>query len=365
MKIGFNKRPSGIALIIVMVTIFVLAVLAGAFAFSMKIETKLARNASYETELEWLGRSGVEVAKYVLALQMNSPNEPYDSLNQVWAGGPGSALSSNTPLSSITLKDHKFKLGNGTFQVTITDLERKLNINAAANSPDILNQAFITMGVDAGEYPQIVASIQDWIDTDDNPHIGGAESDYYGGLKPPYLAKNGPIDDLSELLLIKGITPEMYWGSGSTNVPQPVVAARQNAFSSTLVMSNTVGLVDLLTPISSGKLNLNTVSAQTLQMFPGLDQNMASTIILLRVGPDGVDGTEDDTPFGGAGGSVSSALRQATGSGGGQLANLFTDRSSTFEVQVDVEISGYRKRYVAIVGRTSAQDIQTLVFREQ
>lgn len=363
MKISLHKKPNGIALIIVMVTIFVLAVLAGAFAFSMKIETKLARNASYETELEWLGRSGVEVAKYVLALQANSPNEPYNSLNQVWAGGPGSALSSNTPLSSITLKDHKFKLGNGTFQVTITDLERKLNINKVANSPDILNQAFITMGVDAGEYPQIIASIQDWIDTDDDPHIGGAESDYYGGLKPPYLAKNGPIDDLSELLLIKGITPEMYWGSGSTNVPQPAVAAPQNPFSSSMVMSNTVGLVELFTAISSGKLNLNTVSAQTLQMFPGLDQNMASTIILNRVGPDGVDGTEDDTPFSGQA-EIASVLQRATGSRG-QWATLFTDRSSTFEVQVDVEISGYHKRYVAIVARNSAQDIQTLTFREQ
>ena len=365
MKIVPQKQPRGIALIIVMVTIFVLAVLAGAFAFSMKVETKLARNASYETELEWLGRSGVELAKYVLALQANSPNEPYDSLNQVWAGGPGSVLSSNSPLSSITLKDHKFKLGNGTFQVTVTDLERKFNINAVVNTPDILNQAFILMGVDAAEYPQIIASIQDWVDTDDDPHIGGAESDYYEGLKPAYLAKNGPIDDLSELLLIKGITPEIYWGSGSTNVPQPTVAAPQNPFSSATVMSNTVGLVDLFTPISSGKLNLNTVSAQTLQLIPGLDQNMASTIILLRVGPDGVDGTEDDTPFGGAGGRVGDALRQATGSGGGPLASLFTDRSSTFEVQVDVEISGYHKHYVAIIGRNSAQDIQTLVFREK
>jgi len=63
------EAQSGIALIVVMISIFVLAILAGGFAFSMKIETKLARNANNETELEWLGRSGVEYARYIIAEQ--------------------------------------------------------------------------------------------------------------------------------------------------------------------------------------------------------------------------------------------------------------------------------------------------------
>ena len=89
MKIITRNSEQGIALIIVMVTIFVLAMLAGSFAYSMKVETKLARNAQNEAELEWLGRSGVEMARYILAQQMAIPSEPYDSLNQKWAGGPG------------------------------------------------------------------------------------------------------------------------------------------------------------------------------------------------------------------------------------------------------------------------------------
>ena len=277
MKIKFHlrKTPDAIALIIVMVTVFVLTALVGAFALSMKVEMKLARNATSETELEWLGRSGVELAKYVLALQLNAPQEQYDSLNQVWAGGPGSALTSNSPLNSISLKDHK--LGAGTYSVRIVDLERKFNINASVSSLDILNQAFIMMGVDAGEYPQITSAIQDWVDTDEDEHIGGAETSFYQTLTPPYLAKNGPIDDITELLLIKGITPIMFWGSGSSNAPQVMVAEPQNSFSQTS-LSNTVGLVDLFTPISSGYLNLNTISAQTLQLFPGFDANMAGTI---------------------------------------------------------------------------------------
>ena len=362
MKISTNNRRQGIALIIVMVTVFVLSALVGAFAYSMKIETKLARNANSETELEWIGRSGVELAKYILALQMSVPNEPYDSLNQIWAGGPGSMNTSNSPLANISLSDHH--LGNGTYSIKITDLERKLNINAAANSPEILGQAFILIGVDAGEYPQIVACIQDWIDADDDPHIGGAESSYYQGLTPAYNSKNGPIDDLSEMLLIKGITPEMYWGSGTTNTPATSSPQPQNPFSPPGQQTYSAGLVDLFTPISSGRININTASETTLQLIPGIDANMAQTIIQLRSGTGG-DG--EPTPIGGAGGSVLDALTTATGSrqAAQQMARFFDVRSQTFEVEVDAEVGGYKRTFVAIVARNNAQDIQTLTFRRK
>src|SRR5438093_4939022 len=43
---------SGIALIIVLVIIVALGILAGGFAYTMKVETKLARNASFDVEFE-------------------------------------------------------------------------------------------------------------------------------------------------------------------------------------------------------------------------------------------------------------------------------------------------------------------------
>src|SRR5437762_1834190 len=53
-----HPSEAGIALVIVMISIFVLTILAVGFAFSMKVETKLAQHANNETELQWLGRSG-------------------------------------------------------------------------------------------------------------------------------------------------------------------------------------------------------------------------------------------------------------------------------------------------------------------
>ena len=117
------QNQTGIALIIVMISITVLSILAAGFAYSMKVETKLAMNANSETELTWLGLSGVELARYVLAQSLRCP---YDSLNQKWAGGPGSDCETNGSLGGITLENRE--LGNGKFSV-------KIPITANAVSP--------------------------------------------------------------------------------------------------------------------------------------------------------------------------------------------------------------------------------------
>jgi len=56
-------------------------------------------------------------------------------------------------------------------------------------------------------------AILDWLDPDDEPRPDGAESDYYAGLETPYACKNGPMDSIEELLLIKGITPELFFNA--------------------------------------------------------------------------------------------------------------------------------------------------------
>ena len=355
MKTARRNSSAGIALIIVMISITVLAILAAGFAYSMKVETKLAQNANSETELTWLGLSGVEKARWILAQQLSIAQEPYDSLNQVWAGGPGSMMTSNSALAGVTLD---FALGNGKGKLRITDLERKVNINVA--DEPMLEQALRLVGVDAGDSSAITGAILDWIDPDDNIHIGGTESDFYQSLNPPYYAKNKPIDDLSELLLINGITPEIYWGSVSTNHPPAAFFQNQPGFvtHNAEMAAYPVGLVDLFTPLSTGRININTASFTTLQMIPFVDENVAAEIIRLRSGLDEVDGTEDDTPFRNAGEliNVPGISRQAVA----QLQRVCDVRSRTFEVQVDAEVNGYKRQFIAIVGRNNPKDLQVL-----
>lgn len=361
MKTSRAQLDSGIALIIVMIAITVLSIMAAAFAFSMKVETKLAQNTGSETELIWLGRSGVEYARWVLAQQLAITQEPYDALNQVWAGGPGGIGTSNSVLAGVSLKD--YQLGDGKFSITITDLERKFNVNVA--DQNILDRAMHLVGVDAGDSTAITAAIQDWIDADNNTHVGGAESDYYESLAPPYFAKNRPMDDLSELQLVRGVTPDIFWGGAATNHSP---AAFQSKVMESVFRQEPAqyfaGLHELFTPLSNGRININTASQVTLQMIPFVDEVVASKIIELRSGPDGADGTEDDMPAGMPGVRIQDVLLSAgLNRNVVELAARYcTVRSSTFEVQVDAEIAGYHRTFYGVVGRNNPRDVQVLEF---
>lgn len=358
MKLRVHNHSGGIALILAMIAIFVLSALAAGLALSMKVETRLAQNADSEQQLLWLGRSGVELARWVLSQQLTIPNEPYDSLNQVWAGGPGSLASSNSALCGLSL-DH-FPVGEGTVTVKIIDLERKVNVNTA--SPEIIQQALTLMNVDASAISVVSDSILDWIDADDLPRVAGAESDYYQGLPVPYFAKNAPIDDLSELLLVKGIWdhPEIYWGGAASNHPPSVFQHKLGlGHSPGQVPDYPFGLKDIFTPVSTGRININTADANVLQMIPGVDATIAEAIIKGRAGPDGVDGTDDDTPYRSP---AELARIGLPGPAAQQLGNLCGVRSATFEVHVTAQIGDFRREYIAILYRNAGTDIQVVSF---
>src|ERR1051325_9042803 len=127
MKFHIRQQEKGNALIMVMIVVTVLAVMAGEFAYLMKVETKLARNASFEADYEWAGRSGIERAKWILGLSAMGRGAQLDSLGAKWAGGSG---DTNGPFAEIDLKG--FQLSEGVFiDLEIEDHDRRFNINVA------------------------------------------------------------------------------------------------------------------------------------------------------------------------------------------------------------------------------------------
>lgn len=348
----------GIALIIVMISVFVLMVLAGGFAYSMRVETRLARNTSSETELEWMGRSTVEYTRWVLANSLLDPQRPWDSLDQPWATGHGFLGPSNAPIAQVQ-NPLPFRKGTATWK--ITDLESRININQA-NEP-LLQQCLMGMGVDAGQMTPIVNSILDWIDRDDQPHVEGAESEYYQSLSPPYYAKNGPIDDLSELLLIKGVTPDLFWGPASTNHAPGIFLPRIDRSAAPNVPAGyPFGLVDIFTPLSTGRVNINTASEPVLQVLLNGDAMAAQRLMEVVRSNTGADGNA--MPVGSPGFGVPDALVSAGLSRQAAMAAsmYFVTRSSTFKVTVDAEINGYHRTFVAILGRMNQNDVKVLNF---
>ena len=220
------------------------------------------------------------------------------------------------------------------------------------------------MGVAPGESTPIVNSILDWIDADDQTHVEGAETEYYQTLSPPYTAKNGPIDDISELLLIKGITPEIYYGVSATNYQPSYFSQQRNRFGqqAAAMPAVTVGLTDLFTPLSDGKININTASAEVLQLIPGVDPIIAEAIVSGRAGEADLGAPGMLGPYR----SVQDLQRLTELPRGGPMINTlnqFCDtRSRTFQVQVDADVGGYKRTFFAVLGRNSPRDVQVLSF---
>ena len=326
------------ALVVVMIAIFVLSVLVGAFAFSMKVETKLAMNASNQTSELWLGRSGVERARWIIALGMGCK---YSSLNQKWAGGQGDDCETNGPLADVSVDS--FEMCDRTISLKITDLESKANINTADQA--MLQQALMMVGADSGEIPSITTCILDWMSKDAVTHAGGAETEYYQTLTPPYVAKNAPIDDLSELLMVKGVTLEMYWGSSSTNHASAAFQQVDRLGRAVDASASPgVGLEQLFTAQSSGKINVNTASTEVLELIPGINEAMAQAIVAQR----------DQAPF--------DSLNEVPVPPQimPQLQQRCVVHSSTWRVEVTVK--GGTRKFYAILRANSPRDIPILVF---
>jgi len=185
--------------------------------------------------LTYIAKSGFYGAAAVLA---NSENN-YDSLRDNWAK------------TEILSAQSKTLFTDGFFITTVEDEAGKIPLNKLINgneyNPEIkeilirlLNQP--EFGLDERKVNEIVDSIKDWIDADNSTTGYGAETPYYASLDPPYEAKNAPLDCIEELLMIKGITKEIFYGT-----------------------KEKPGLAQFVTADSDGLININTAPKMVLR----------------------------------------------------------------------------------------------------
>lgn len=329
-KSGYLEDQSGVALVIVLWVVMVLSLLISGFAFTMHVETQIASYARKELKAEMLARSGIEVAKMQLLLhQQSATNAAYDAINQDWA--------TNEEL----YVNHE--LGDGTFNVKVTDEESKMPVNSASEVQ--LKRLMTLLNIDPSDGDIIVDSILDWIDEDDLTRLNGAETDYYMSLSPPYRAKNAPLDRVDELLLIRGVTPELFHGTPATDKDpaQP-------------------GLADVFTTMSSGQINVNTASPIVLQAMLGLNEVQVQAVLARRDGPDGIPGTDDDIPFQSveeffaAVGNLDATTTQ-------EIQGVAAVNSAFFTIKSTGQVGGVKHTILATVRRNGAI-IQTVMWQE-
>ncbi len=178
----------------------------------------------------------------------------------------------------------------GRVDVRITDERGKIQVNALVNFPEgqqfsasqrflwerLLDNVFSMFeAVPESDPNMIINSLKDWLDKGDDDAItglSGAESDYYESLDPPYSCKNGPIDDLGEVALIQGVTPELFAGAGGV------------AGLSSLLTVQGVSAVGDGRFTFDGKINISTADVAVLAaLLPAEQADLAEALADYRV----------------------------------------------------------------------------------
>lgn len=205
-------------LVLTLVVVAMLTLGAASFFERMFAEHRASRSHGRQLQARHLAESGVD---YVRSVLMQDPNAIKD------AGG----LHANVNLfQGILVLDDPLSAFRGRFTALAPDLttdgyysgirygleneSSRLNLNtvllADRAGDDGARRLLMTL---PGMTESIADAILDWIDSDDQARMLGAERDYYSSLPQPYAPRNGPLGSIEELLLVRDLTPALLFGA--------------------------------------------------------------------------------------------------------------------------------------------------------
>lgn len=239
-------EEKGVALLMVLWVLTILMVIVLSFSLMTRTETYATLAFKERMEMKFLAEAAIQRGIQEILYMKQNPQLAQLEGSDIWK-------TDGTPYSG--------SLGEGDYSVRITDESGKIDINTLNDTSGIILKALLTqMGVEDENADTIVDSILDWKDADDLVRLHGAESDYYMSLSNPYKAKNANFDTLEELLLVKGVTYEIFFGSEGKR-----------------------GLVDFITINSSmNVINVNAAPKEVLMAVPGITPEIADAIVDYR-----------------------------------------------------------------------------------
>jgi general secretion pathway protein K len=210
------RNERGIILLVVVWALIVLMVIATELARTMRIEGLTADTYRQEVETYYLALAGLHRALYQVLRAQQQGRTMLDA-----PGGAGKRFERGFDNSSDAQEDiwargdgrwQNEEFGAGGYWVRVIDEGGKLNLNQV--DEPTLRQTFTNLGFDGKFSEELTDAILDWRDPDPLVRLHGAESDDYLSLRVPYPAKDGPFDTLEELLLVRGVTPALFYGRG-------------------------------------------------------------------------------------------------------------------------------------------------------
>lgn len=180
------KAQAGFALVYALWIVTLLILIAvGLLRFS-GLENRIHLHHTETVRLRWSAKGAIE---YTIANQMSSTFETFDMPEGIEdSGDNGETL---------------VQVGETQVVLLQSDEAGKLNLNTATEA-----QLRALPEMDEAT----AAAILDWRDQNQNARPGGVEGAYYSSLSPPYPIRDGPFQTLQEILLVKGVEANAFYG---------------------------------------------------------------------------------------------------------------------------------------------------------
>lgn len=222
------RRQRGAVLVFAMVVLMLVASLAVTMASQLELSARQGGNRLHGGQARAYLMGAESLGMAVLARDSRT-SSGVDHLGEDWA-------------RSVP----EFPVDGGWVRASLEDAQGRLNINAMAykvrNNSAAGGEAarftpeqrrFIRLLQTSEELrlslPEAIAiaeAVIDWLDSDDEvTGFGGAEQEFYLRQQQPYRAANALLVDVSELRLVRYITPEMFQYLRSFVVALPETAA--------------------------------------------------------------------------------------------------------------------------------------------
>ncbi|HOY10322.1 MAG TPA: type II secretion system protein GspK, partial [Candidatus Omnitrophota bacterium] len=266
------RNSRGTVLILALWALGMLSIFIIGIGAQLRQKIELVSRLESREELCWLARSGVEKGKFVFsqAHNLSGDEQPLPASWQRlrWLNNPRAF--------------RQVRMGKGFFEVKydcfderrdgartlygFIDEERKINVNRA-DAVILARLIESVLRVDHEKAQSLARSVIDWRVYGDSEIEGFLSDEYYDNLEFPYPEKKADFENIAELHLLEGWTPE--------------VCQRLEPY---------------LTVYGNGQVNVNTASASVLFAvgFPG---DFVDMVLSVRRGPDGMDWTGDDVLF--------------------------------------------------------------------
>jgi hypothetical protein len=201
-----SHARSGAVLPLALLVVALMALAARAFVDLMSVEAVAVTRGVERRQLRLAAESGIEYLAAMLdarktssmALKENDPN--IGSLGQ---SSPDIRFEFGRTSSVRSDRKDGFPAVDESSKLNLLTLSLKANQRTASRT---------RLMALPGMEESIAEAILDWMDADDTPSSLGAESAWYASQKNRVLPAQRPLETLDELLLVRGVTPELLYG---------------------------------------------------------------------------------------------------------------------------------------------------------